>query len=171
MKLLPEFLQCNDFVNADTIASGLSAFNPNSVSMEAGRLMLKRIHSLVDEKKDFAFETTLASRTFVPIIKDAKEKGYTFHLLFLWLNSPELAIERVRKRMSVGGHFVAEDIIRRRYESGRQNFNTLYCPLANTWIAFDNSEEFPLRIAELTSHGRTIIYLPQIWNQINKEYQ
>lgn len=66
-----------------------------TVSIEAGRLMLKRIHSLIDEKTDFAFETTLASRTFVPLIKDAKEKGYTFHLIYLWLNSLELAIERV----------------------------------------------------------------------------
>ncbi|MBO9566302.1 MAG: zeta toxin family protein [Niastella sp.] len=107
--ILPEILNCKEFVNADSIAAGLSPFNPDNVALEAGRIMLQRINQLMNEKIDFAFETTLATRSYVQLIKRAQEIGYEVTLLFFWLNSPEIAVERVAKRVSKGGHHIPGD--------------------------------------------------------------
>lgn len=104
--LLQNTVHIDNFVNADVIAKGLSAFQPEKVAMQAGRIMLDRIHQLANECATFAFETTLASKTFAPWIKRLKEVGYKFHLVFLWLKSEELAISRVNERIKMGGHFV-----------------------------------------------------------------
>jgi len=96
---LPEIWDCREFVNADNIAAGLSPFNPDSVALEAGRIMLGRIRELIREGADFAFETTLATRSYVSLIKEAKEKGYLVTLVYFWLDSPEQAIKRVAKRV------------------------------------------------------------------------
>ncbi len=121
-----------EFVNADVIARGLSEFAPQTVAVTAGRVMLRRINSLALQRADFAFETTLASRTFKPLLHAMQLGGYEFHLIYLWLQTPELAIERVRERLKLGGHDVPEDVVRRRYERGLGNFFTLYRPIADS---------------------------------------
>lgn len=113
--VLPEILECKEFVNADSIAAGLSPFNPESVALEAGRLMLQRINTLLEENVDFAFETTLSTRSYASFIKKARTVGYTVTLLYFWLNSPEFAMSRVAERVERGGHNIPEDIIKRRY--------------------------------------------------------
>lgn len=137
--ILPEMLLCNEFVNADEIAKGLSPFNPEGVAIEAGRLQLNRIKELMAQKKDFAFETTLASKVFVNYIIAAREAGYTANLLFFWLQSPELAMERVRTRVLAGGHNIPNDIIWRRYNAGLINLRNLYMPICDYWMIIDNS--------------------------------
>src|SRR5579871_478000 len=111
---MPEILNCKEFVNADSIAAGLSPFNPESVAMEAGRIMLQRIDQLMKEGVNFAFETTLAAKSYVTLIRAAREIGYEITLLYFWLSSPDLAKERVAKRVSMGGHNIPPDTIERR---------------------------------------------------------
>ena len=137
--VLPEMLGCKEFVNADEIAKGLSPFNPESVAIEAGRLMLQRMDDLLAEGADFAFETTLASRSYVKFVERAQAKGYFVTLLYFWLPTPEQAIERVATRVSEGGHNIPSDVIRRRYANGIKNLITLYTPICNFWTIYDNS--------------------------------
>ncbi len=140
-------MSVSQFVNADTIALGLAAFAPETAAMQAGRVMLQRLYQLADDGADFAFETTLASKTFAPWIQKLKGDGYQFHLVFLTLPSAELAIARVAERVRMGGHNVTEDAIRRRYEGGIRNFFKLYRPLADGWRVYDNSSLSPRLIA------------------------
>ncbi len=120
--MLKGTLRVTEFVNADLIAQGLSAFKPEMTAFQAGRIMLERLHYLAKKRVDFAFETTLASKTFAPWIAKLRETGYVFHLIFLWLPSEEFAINRLAERVRSGGHNVPEDIIRRRYHTGLRNF-------------------------------------------------
>lgn len=136
--VLPEMLGCKEFVNADEIAKGLSPFNPRSVAIEAGRIMLERIKGLLCEGDDFAFETTLAPRSYVKLIEEARERGYFISLLFFWLPTPELAVERVAMRVSEGGHGVSPEVIRRRYKTGIKNLMALYTPICDYWVMYDN---------------------------------
>ena len=138
--LLRDTLGVLEYVNADPIALGLSGFDPGNVSFEAGRVMLNRLHVLAEQRRTFAFETTLAARSYVHWIDRLRSNGYTFQLMFLWLRSADLAVERVRERVSAGGHHVAEEVIRRRYNAGLRNFWRFYQPLADAWSVFDNSE-------------------------------
>ncbi len=138
--LLRDAFGLKDFVNANTIAQGLSAFAPESVSMEAGRMMLKRLKDLANERKSFSFETTLATRFYANWIADLQQNNYEFHLVFLWLNRPELACERVSGRVNSGGHNIPEDLIYRRYFKGLRNFFKLYKPIADSWVIYDNSQ-------------------------------
>src|SRR5258708_4094956 len=128
-----------EYVNADPIAHGLSGFDPGSMALQAGRVMLNRLHELAAQRKTFAFETTLAAKHYGVWIKKLRNEGYAFQLMFLWLQSPELAVQRVRERAHAGGHDVPEQIILRRYAAGLTNFSHLYQPLANTWAVYDNS--------------------------------
>ena len=137
--VLPEMLGCKEFVNADEIAKGLSPFNPESVAIEAGRLMLQRMDDLLSEGSDFAFETTLSTRSYVKFIERAQAKGYVVTLLYFWLPTPEQAIERVATRVREGGHNIPSDVIRRRYANGIKNLTALYIPLCNYWAIYDNS--------------------------------
>jgi predicted ABC-type ATPase len=138
--LLRDTLGVLEYVNADPIALGLSGFDPGSVSFEAGRVMLNRLHDLAEQQQTFAFESTLAARSYVHWIDGLRGNGYSFQLMFLWLRSADLAVERVRERVRTGGHEVAEEVIRRRYYGGLRNFWTLYQPLADAWSVYDNSE-------------------------------
>ncbi len=138
--VLPEMLGCKEFVNADEIARGLSPFNAEGVAIEAGRLMLLRIKELMGEGVDFAFETTLATRSYVGFIKEAQQKGYITQVVYFWLNTPDLAVKRVAKRVANGGHNIEEDIIRRRYTKGIHNFFDLYISIADNWWLVDNSD-------------------------------
>lgn len=168
-KLLPSFSANFEYVNVDEIAAGLSPFNPESVAIQAGRLMLERLKILSNAKVDFAFETTLAARTFAPFLRKCQKEGYTINLLYFWLSSPTLAINRVAKRVEAGGHNIPIEVIRRRYNRGRKNFLELYKPLANNWIVFDNSGSIPMVVATKLNSNTATIYKPSIWNSINKD--
>lgn len=128
-----------EFVNADTISAGLSAFNSAAVALDAGRVMLTRLRALAANQQSFASESTLATRFYAPWISLLAREGFEFHLLFLWLNTADLAVQRVAERVRNGGHFVNEEIIRRRYRRGLDNLSRLYIPLADTWVVYDNS--------------------------------
>jgi predicted ABC-type ATPase len=125
-KLLSATPKIPHFVNADTIARGLSAFHSEDLALKAGRIMLDHLHELADQREDFAFETTLASRTFAPWIAELKKTGYKFHLFFVYVPSAEVSIQRVKDRVRRGGHDIPEDTIRRRYQRGLENFFKLY---------------------------------------------
>lgn len=137
--ILPEMLSCREFVNADEIAKGLSPFNQGSVSFKAGRLMLGRINELLKSGADFAFETTLATRSYVSFIKQARARGYFTTLIYFWLVSPEQAAQRVAMRVKDGGHDIPADIVYRRYRSGIHNLFDLYIPVCDVWMIFDNT--------------------------------
>ena len=143
--LLPEMLDCKEFVNSDEFAKGLSPFDPSKASIQASRFMLMKIRYLLKKQQDFAVETTLATRTLLKTAKMAQSAGYTVTLLYFWLNSPELAIERVRARVEAGGHNIPEDTIRRRYSTGIYYFFNLYAPISERWILADNSQ-IPFRV-------------------------
>lgn len=134
-------LKCKEFVNSDEIAKGLSPFNSDSiaVAVEASRIMYKRIRELVAAGETFAMETTLATRTVAKLIREAQEVGYYVTLLYFWLNTPELAVERVKMRVAAGGHNVPEATVRRRYHSGIHNLFELYLPISDYWMITDNS--------------------------------
>jgi len=166
--VLPDMLHCREFVNADEIAKGLSPFQPDNVAIEAGRIMLSRIRDLIRQNVDFAFETTLASRTYVNFIREAQSKGYFVTLVYFWLNSPELAVERVRNRVISGGHGIPENVIYRRYSAGIFNLSKLYLPICDYWLIIDNSEP-PFRIvAEGVKSENAEIHDQSIYNQIFK---
>lgn len=139
LTVLPETLQCHEFVNCDEIAKGLSPLNPDGAKVAAGRLMLSRIKKLISEKADFAIETTLAAKSYHSLIKKAREEGYKASLVYFWLQSPELAIQRVAERVKHGGHHVDDSIIRRRYRAGIKNLFNLYCPVVDNFLFVDNS--------------------------------
>jgi len=138
--LLRDTLGLLEYVNADPIALGLSGFAPASVAFHAGRVMLERLHNLAEQKRTFAFESTLAARSYVRWIGRLRGQGYNFQLMFLWLRSADLAVQRVRERVRAGGHDVAEEIVRRRYTAGLQNFWNRYQLLADAWSVYDNSK-------------------------------
>lgn len=164
--ILPEILNCKEFVNADEIAKGLSPFQPEKVSLEAGRIMLERIEDLLRIKADFSFETTLSTRSYVNTVKRAKENGYDVTLLYFWLNSQELAIERVKERVREGGHNIPEQVIRRRYNKGIKNLINLFIPVVDNWMVIDNSENPFLTVAEGQQGENMIIHNKNIWNRI-----
>jgi predicted ABC-type ATPase len=169
--LLQNAVHIDNFVNADVIAQGLCAFQPEKAAIQAGRVMLDRIHTLADERANFAFETTLASRTFAPWIKGLKQQGYQFHLTFLWLKTVDLALSRVQERIKMGGHAVPEATIRRRYQAGLKNFFNLYRPIADSWQFYDNSNtnQFSLIASEIKGNS-LLVEKENIWQQLWETY-
>lgn len=165
--ILPEMLNCFQFVNADEIAKGLSPFAPESVSLQAGRIMLNRIQELLKEKNDFAIETTLATRSYVSLVKDAVEKNFEVVLLFLWLPSVDLAKKRVAERVFEGGHNIPPDVIERRYNAGLKNLR-LFLPLTNRWYIFNNEGIPAVEIARGGFSIQTEISNFVLWEQILK---
>lgn len=155
--VLPEILDCKEFVNADEIARGLSPFNPDSVAIEAGRLMLKRIEELLEKDETFSIETTLATKSYINLVRRAQAKGYTVKVLFFWLNSPELAQLRVSERVANGGHNIPQDVIKRRYVAGIRNLFNLFMQEVDSWVIFDNSENPRKQIASGGRNADTII--------------
>jgi predicted ABC-type ATPase len=146
--ILPEIINCHEFVNADEIAKGLSPFQPEKVSVEAGRIMLGRINDLLNQNKSFAFETTLSTRSYKRKVLEAQQNEYTVTLLFFWLQTIELAKERVKIRVSEGGHNIEPDVIERRYIKGINNLFEIYLPIVDDVLIFDNSEGKPELLAE-----------------------
>ncbi len=165
--ILPTILNCKEFINADSIAAGLSPFDAEKYAFEAGRLMLRRIDQMIREKADFAIETTLSSRNFLSKVSNAKLVGYRVVILFFWLNNKSLAIRRVKNRVSNGGHSIPIDLIKRRYERGLRNFFDLYIPKSDYWSFFDNSNG----IVELIADGEGILTRNIIDNLIWKKVQ
>ena len=138
-------LDCKEFVNSDEFAKSLSPFDPSQASIQASRYMLLKVRYLLKRNEDFAVETTLATRTLLKIVKAAQDAGYTVTLLYFWLNSPELAIARVKARVAAGGHNIPEETIRRRYHVGIDYFFNIYAPISERWILADNSQ-IPFRV-------------------------
>jgi predicted ABC-type ATPase len=169
MTVLPEILHCYEFVNADEIARGLSPFQPEKVAIEAGRIMLNRLNQLIESGVDFAFETTLSTKSYVSYIKKAKESGYKVTLIFIFLKSDTLAKLRVKARVSRGGHNIEENVVERRYKAGLKNFFQLYMPVCDFWLLVDNSSEnFELNeIASGESENTKLVLDNNLWNQIN----
>ena len=165
--ILPEILNCNEFVNADEIAKGLSPFQPEKVGIESGRLMLSRINSLLEKGEDFAFETTLSSKSYKNLILKAQKLGYHVTLLFFYLETPELAIERVKKRVSEGGHNIPKEVIVRRYNGGLKNFFDIYFDIVDDWI-FANTSEDQSQIIASNLNGQLQIYHPSLWTRISQ---
>jgi predicted ABC-type ATPase len=161
--ILPEILDCNEFVNADEIAKGLSPFRPEKVAFEAGRIMLERIETLLKSNENFAFETTLATKIYKSKLENAILNGYNIKLLFFWLPSVEMAINRVAIRVSEGGHNIPTDVIERRYSRGIENLFKIYLPLCDEWAVFDNSDELPDLIARGYS-SEQFIMKKDVWN-------
>lgn len=153
--LLPELLDCVEFVNSDEFAKSLSPFNPDAAYVMASRLMLLKTHYLFSQRRDFSIETTLATRSLLKMVRSAQKMGYTVTVLYFWLNSPDLAVERVRARVSAGGHNIPEETIRRRYNVGLKYFFRDYAPLCDRWILCDNSQPPFREVAE--GNGRTMI--------------
>ena len=137
--MFPEILDCKEFINADEIAKGLSPFQPETVSIEAGRLMLIRMNEMLTLQEDFAIETTLATKSYANFIRRAQEVGYFVTLIYFWLDSPELAVRRVEQRVRFGGHNVPEDVVIRRYYAGMKNLFSRFIPISDYWILIDNS--------------------------------
>jgi predicted ABC-type ATPase len=168
--VLRDELSVTEFVNADVIARGLAGFDPDSAALLAGRIMLDRLDALAAARVNFAFETTLASRTFVPWIRERLVEGYSVHLFLVTLASPELAIERVRDRVRRGGHFVPDEIVRRRFQRGLHNFFELYRPLVTSWDVFDNSLAIG---AQLVARGgadlEPTVVKPLKWKRIEEQ--
>ena len=162
--LLHEHLGIGEFVNADVIARGLSAFNPEGVARRAGRVMLNRLHELAAQRADFAFETTLASRTFAPWLADLRSTEYVFKLLYVCVPDPALSVARVARRVSAGGHHVPSDIVSRRYYRGLRNYFSLYRPLADLWRVYDNSGTSPARlVAEGSGESTSAVVDARTW--------
>ena len=145
--ILPNSLRVKEFVNADEIAKGLSPFNPEGVAIEAGRLMLKRIDELLEKGESFSIETTLATRSYVNLVKRAHDKGYVVHLLFFWLESVELAKLRVDMRVKNGGHNIPEEVIERRYVLWLRILFRIFMNSVDVWVLYDNSNNNSERIA------------------------
>ena len=165
-QILPHFLGIYEYVNADEIAAGLSPFSPESVAIQAGKLMLKRLDYLCQNQINFAFETTLSGLNYLRFLAKCKERNYQINLIYFWLNSPELAITRVKQRVASGGHNIPEDTIIRRYYRGKKNLVESYLPLCDTWIIYDNSSLPSQLIAEKGQGAVPIIYQAETYATI-----
>ncbi|NLB67792.1 MAG: AAA family ATPase [Bacteroidales bacterium] len=162
--ILPDMLNCDEFVNSDEIAKRLSPNKPEESAVRASRLMMERIEELIEKGATFGVETTLATRTLVRVIAEAQQKGYIVTLVFFWLKMPELAVERVKLRVEAGGHYVPEATIRRRYDVGIRNLFNLYIPVCDYWIMIDNSNNPSTIIAEGGTNVVTKIHNKTLYN-------
>ena len=168
--LLPELLDCSEFVNSDEFAKSLAPFHPETAYITASRYMLKKLRYLFTRREDFCIETTLATRSRLKTVRMAQDQGYFVTVVYLWLRSPEIAIKRVAARVEAGGHDVAPDVIRRRYYTGLEYFFELYSPVCDKWMLVDNSDmEFRI-IAEGSAKGTTVRDLP-LYQQIKQQIE
>ncbi len=155
-EFLPNEAGCPTFVNADLIAEGLNPLQPEREAVAAGRMMLEMIRRYVSEGRSFAFETTLSGRTYASMIPRWQEQGYRVRLYFLRLPSPEIAIARVRQRVSTGGHNIPEEVIRRRFAGGLKNFETIYQGMVDEWRLYDSTSPTPVEIARSSDHDHAV---------------
>lgn len=166
--ILPEVLNCKEFINADYIAAGISPFNSDSVAVQAGRIMLERIQKMISEHQSFAIETTLSTKYYQNLIHQAKKEGYKTTIIFFWLKSPELAIQRVSKRVSLGGHNIPSNVIIRRYSRGISNLLKVFINLCDVWMLYDNSDLAPILIAKGADQSEIEIINETTFNLINR---
>ena len=159
-------LNCREFVNADSIAAGISPFQPDKAAFEAGRVMLERIRHLIRSKTDFAFETTLSTISYRGILQECKKQGYQIVLVYFWLNTPDLAIERIKERVLKGGHHIPDNIVRRRYGRGLKNLFRIFIPLSDYWLIIDNSFAKSDQIAEGDRTKEEHIYNKKVWSTL-----
>ena len=138
------------FINADEIAADLCPENPESVAVKAGRLMLAQIAKRVEAGDSFVLETTLSGRAYARAIPAWRAAGYEVVLYFLTIADPEQSIARVAARVQQGGHHIPENVIRRRFDKGLENFYTLYRDLVDHWFLYDNSDQPPHLLASGT---------------------
>ena len=169
--ILPEILGCKEFINADEIAKGLSPFQPESVAVQAGRIMLARMDELLQKGETFAFETTLATKSYKQKIEWAQANGYEVTLLFFWLDSPNIAKKRVAQRVAEGGHNIPLETIERRYYNGIANLFAIYIDMVDICYIFDNSEGERTPIAKKYKGGKEIIYNADLYNQMKNSYE
>lgn len=168
--ILPEIVECKEFVNADEIAKGLSPFQPEKVAFEAGRIMLNRINELLVENESFAFETTLSTKSYKNKILQAKKQGYSVTLLFFWLESIELAKERVEIRVKEGGHNIPKDVIERRYLKGIKNLFEIYLEIVDGTLIFDNSYGKHELLAQKFENEKISILDSEKFNRLKNYY-
>ena len=169
--ILPEVLGCKEFINADEIAKGLSPFQPESVAMQAGRIMLARMDELLQKGETFAFETTLATKSYKQKIEWAQANGYEVTLLFFWLDSPNMAKKRVAQRVAEGGHSIPSETIERRYYNGIANLFAIYIDMVDICYIFDNSEGRKELIAQKERHKDIVIYNNDKFNLMKNNYE
>jgi predicted ABC-type ATPase len=169
--ILPGVLNIQEFVNADEIAKGLSGFSPEGAALAAGKIMLERLHELARLRRNFAFETTLASRSYAARIREWRSSGYGCQLCFFRLPSAEMAIERVRRRVAAGGHDIERETIIRRYSAGLRNFFGLYRSIADHWRMYDSSDgKSPRLIAEGRTDAELNVVDHEVWAALLGEY-
>jgi predicted ABC-type ATPase len=157
--LLRDALGVEQFVNADVLAEGLSAYGRATVDFHAGRLMAQRLRELAARRNSFGFETTLATRSYVAWLRELRWTGYGVRVLYVWIASPDLAVERVKQRAARGGHDVPESVVRRRYLRSARNFFSLYRPIADSWAVWENAANGPPRRIAFGSDGADDIVL------------
>jgi len=166
-EFLPNYADCPTFINADTIARGLSGFSPDAVALRAGRILLEQIETYISRRIDFAFETTLSGVNYFSRLKDLRKDGYMIHLFFLWIPDVKLSLARVASRVKMGGHDIAEKVVRRRFHKGIKNFFKHYRAIVDSWMLFDNSGSTPRLIAEEKS-GKLKISDRELYDKILK---
>lgn len=169
-EILPYYLTVYEYVNADEIAKGLSPFRPENVAIQAGKLMLKRLDYLVKNNIDFAFESTLSGLNYVKFLEECRDQNYQINLIYFWLESPQIAIQRVEQRVKSGGHNIPENIIIRRYYRGLKNLKQFYLPLSDSWIIYNNSKLPTILVAEKTRSEPLIVYDERVYAQIMEKY-
>jgi len=167
--LLRDELRVAEFVNADVIARGLSGFSADAVAVEAGRIMLRRLEELATSGQDFAFETTLSGNAFLSAIDRWRLAGYTIRIVYLWLNSPDTAIDRVHARARQGGHNVPDEVIRRRYDRGLLNFAHRYRDAADRWQLYDNTDPQDRRVVARGSAGLVDVVDDKLWERFQNQ--
>ena len=167
--LLPELLDCSEFVKSDEFAKSLAPFHPETAYITASRYMLKKLRYLFTRREDFCIETTLATRSLLKTVRMAQDQGYYVTVVYLWLNDPEIAVRRVAARVEAGGHDVAPDVIRRRYYTGLEYFFDLYSPVCDKWMLVDNSENEFRIVAEGSSKGTQVRDLA-VYQQIKETH-
>jgi predicted ABC-type ATPase len=168
--LLPDVFRIDTFLNADIIAAQLNPVFPESVAIQAGRQMLNEINRALEKQIDFVIETTLATKSYVELVKKAQNLAYEVVLVYFWIENADQAIERVARRVRQGGHNIPKEVIRRRYESGIRNLMNLFLPIVDKWSIYDNSDYtlgHPQKIAELLINKSIIIENSELWNKFN----
>ncbi len=166
-EFLPNYADCPTFINADTIARGLSGFSPDAVALKAGRILLEQIETYAAKRIDFAFETTLSGTNYLLRLRELKKEGYSTHLFFLWIPDVRLSLARIASRVKMGGHDIAEKVVRRRFHKGIENFFKHYRAAVDSWMLFDNSGSTPQPVAEEKS-GELKIFDQELYDGILK---
>ena len=166
---LPEYTNVREFVNPDLIAKGISPFKPEGAMIEAGRILLLRVHQLIDERISFALETTLSGKSYLTLFEKAMKLGYDIRLYYIYLNSVELSLNRIAERVREGGHNVPREDVLRRYDRSLQNLFELYLPMADEWQIIDNSSQIFKPIASLTPTER-IVFDKNMYEELRRKY-